>query len=57
MVWTLQNLLPMAMKMIMKRRTPPPPPLVKQTKGIKKFRELFREMTEHVKDEQQSHKK
>ena len=55
--WTLQNLLPMAMKMIMKRRTPPPPPLVKPAKGIKKFRELFREMSEHVKEEQQSHKK
>ncbi|MCF8383234.1 MAG: succinate dehydrogenase/fumarate reductase iron-sulfur subunit [Chlorobium sp.] len=55
--WTLQNLLPMAMKMIMKRRTPPPPPLVKPAKGMKKFRELFREMTEHVKAEQKSHKK
>ncbi|MBM3422053.1 MAG: succinate dehydrogenase/fumarate reductase iron-sulfur subunit [Chlorobi bacterium] len=57
MAWTLQNLLPMAMKMIMKRRTPPPPPLVKPAKGIKKFREMFREMTEHVRAEKKSHKK
>jgi len=56
-VWTLQNLLPMAMKMIMKRRTPPPPPLVKSAKGIKVFREMFREMTEHVKQDHKSHKK
>lgn len=57
MGWTLQNMLPMAMKMILKRRTPPPPPLVKPSKGIKKFREEFREMSEHVKKDQQSHKK
>ena len=58
MVWTLRNLLPMAMKMIVKRRTPPPPPLVKSAKGIKIFRSMFREMTEHVKqDHQKSHKK
>ena len=56
-VWTLQNLLPMAVKMIMKRRTPPPPPLVKSAKGIKIFREMFREMTEHVKQDHESHKK
>jgi succinate dehydrogenase / fumarate reductase iron-sulfur subunit len=56
-VWTLQNLLPMAMKMIMKRRTPPPPPLVKSAKGIKIFREMFREMTEHVRQDHKSHKK
>jgi succinate dehydrogenase / fumarate reductase, iron-sulfur subunit len=56
-VWTLQNLLPMAVKMIMKRRTPPPPPLVKSAKGIKIFREMFREMTEHVKQDHKSHKK
>ena len=56
--WTLQNLLPMAVKMIMKRRTPPPPPMVKSIKGIKVFRGLFREMTEHVKqDHEKSHKK
>ncbi|MEI7695030.1 MAG: succinate dehydrogenase/fumarate reductase iron-sulfur subunit [Chlorobium sp.] len=56
-LWTLQNLLPMAVKMIMKHRTPPPPPLVKSSKGIKVFRELFREMTEHVKQDHKSHKK
>ncbi len=56
-VWTMQNLLPMAMKMIMKRRTPPPPPLVKSVKGIKIFRTMFREMTEHVKQDHKSHKK
>ncbi len=56
-VWTLQNLLPMAVKMIMKRRTPPPPPLVKSAKGIKIFRGMFREMTEHLKQDQKSHKK
>jgi succinate dehydrogenase / fumarate reductase iron-sulfur subunit len=56
MVWTMQNLLPMAVKMIMKRRTPPPPPLVKSAKGIKIFREMFREMTEHVKQDHKSHK-
>ena len=56
-VWTLQNLLPMAVKMIMKRRTPPPPPLVKSAKGIKIFRLMFREMTEHVKQDHKSHKK
>ena len=50
-VWTLRNLLPMAMKMIVKRRTPPPPPLVKSAKGIKVFRAMFREMTEHVKQD------
>jgi succinate dehydrogenase / fumarate reductase iron-sulfur subunit len=55
--WTVQNLLPMAVKMIMKRRTPPPPPLVKSAKGIKIFRGLFREMTEHVKQDHKSHKK
>ncbi len=55
-IWTLQNLLPMAVKMIMKRRTPPPPPLVKSAKGIKIFREMFREMTEHVKQDHKSHK-
>jgi succinate dehydrogenase / fumarate reductase, iron-sulfur subunit len=55
--WTLQNLLPMAVKMIMKRRTPPPPPLVKSAKGIKVFREMFREMTEHVKQDHKAHKK
>uniref|UniRef100_Q3AUB9 Succinate dehydrogenase subunit B n=1 Tax=Chlorobium chlorochromatii (strain CaD3) TaxID=340177 RepID=Q3AUB9_CHLCH len=55
--WTLQNLLPMAAKMIAKRRTPPPPPLVKPSKGIKVFREIFREMSEHVKQDHQSHKK
>lgn len=54
MLWTLRNLLPMAFKMILKRRTPPPPPLVKPSKGIGTFREMFREMTEHVK---QDHKK
>ncbi|MEI7825600.1 MAG: succinate dehydrogenase/fumarate reductase iron-sulfur subunit [Chlorobiaceae bacterium] len=54
-VWTLQNLLPMAVKMIMKRRTPPPPPLVKSAKGIKIFRLMFREMTEHVKQDHKSH--
>lgn len=54
MFWTFQNLLPMAVRMIIKRRTPPPPPLVKPSKGIKTFREMFREMTEHVK---QDHKK
>ncbi len=52
-VWTLQNLLPMAVKMIMKRRTPPPPPLVKSAKGIK----IFREMTEHVRQDHKSQKK
>jgi succinate dehydrogenase / fumarate reductase, iron-sulfur subunit len=46
--WTMKNLLPMAVKMIIKRRTPPPPPLVKSTKGIEKFREEFREMSGHV---------
>lgn len=46
--WTLRNLLPMAVKMIIKRRTPPPPPLVKASKGIDKFKEEFREMTGHV---------
>ena len=56
-VWTLQNLLPMAMKMIMKRRTPPPPPLVKSVKGIKIFRAMFKEMTEHVKQDHKSHNK
>ena len=56
-VWTLQNLLPMAVKMIMKRHTPPPPPLVKSAKGIKIFREMFREMTEHVRQDHKSHKK
>ncbi len=56
-LWTLQNLLPMAVKMIIKRRTPPPPPLVKSAKGIKIFREMFREMTEHVKQDHKSHKK
>jgi len=56
-VWTLQNLVPMAAKMIMKRRTPPPPPLVKSAKGIKIFREMFKEMTEHVKQDHKSHKK
>ncbi len=56
-VWTLKNLLPMAVKMIMKRRTPPPPPLVKSSKGIKIFRTMFREMSEHVKEDQKSHKK
>jgi succinate dehydrogenase / fumarate reductase iron-sulfur subunit len=56
-LWTLQNLLPMAMKMIMKRRTPPPPPLVKSAKGIKVFREMFKEMTEHVKQDHKAHKK
>jgi succinate dehydrogenase / fumarate reductase iron-sulfur subunit len=56
-VWTLQNLLPMAVKMIMKRRTPPPPPLVKSAKGIKIFRQMFREMTEHVKQDHKSHNK
>jgi len=56
-LWTLQNLLPMAVKMIMKRRTPPPPPMVKPSKGIKAFREEFREMTEHVKDDHQTHNK
>lgn len=55
--WTLQNLLPMAMKMIMKRRTPPPPPMVKSAKGIKIFRVMFREMTEHVKQDHKAHKK
>ncbi|MEI6847149.1 MAG: succinate dehydrogenase/fumarate reductase iron-sulfur subunit [Chlorobiaceae bacterium] len=55
--WTLQNLLPMAIKMIMKRRTPPPPPLVKPSKGIKAFRKLFREMSEHVKQDHKSHNK
>ena len=54
-VWTMQNLLPMALKMIMKRRTPPPPPLVKSAKGIKIFRQMFREMTEHVKQDHKSH--
>ncbi|NTU98293.1 MAG: succinate dehydrogenase/fumarate reductase iron-sulfur subunit [Chlorobiaceae bacterium] len=57
MVWTLRNLLPMAMKMIVKRRTPPPPPLVKPSKGIKVFRSMFREMTKHVREDQKSHKK
>jgi succinate dehydrogenase / fumarate reductase, iron-sulfur subunit len=56
-IWTLQNLLPMAVKMIMKRRTPPPPPLVKSAKGIKIFRKMFREMTEQVKQDHKSHKK
>jgi succinate dehydrogenase / fumarate reductase iron-sulfur subunit len=56
-IWTLQNLMPMAVKMIMKRRTPPPPPLVKSARGIKIFREMFREMTEHVKQDHKSHKK
>ncbi len=56
-IWTLQNLVPMAAKMIMKRRTPPPPPLVKSAKGIKTFREMFKEMTEHVKQDHKSHKK
>ncbi len=55
--WTLQNLLPMAVKMIMKRRTPPPPPMVKPSKGIKVFRSMFREMSEHVKQDHQSHNK
>jgi succinate dehydrogenase / fumarate reductase iron-sulfur subunit len=56
-LWTMQNLLPMAVKMILKRRTPPPPPLVKPSKGIKEFRGEFREMSEHVKQDQKSHKK
>ncbi|MEI8032733.1 MAG: succinate dehydrogenase/fumarate reductase iron-sulfur subunit [Chlorobiaceae bacterium] len=55
--WTIQNLLPMAVKMIMKRRTPPPPPMVKPSKGIKVFRAMFREMSEHVKRDHQSHNK
>jgi len=55
MGWTLKNLLPMAFKMILKRRTPPPPPLVKPSKNIKKFREEFQEMTEHVKRDQKDH--
>ncbi|MBF0586398.1 succinate dehydrogenase/fumarate reductase iron-sulfur subunit [Prosthecochloris sp. N3] len=55
--WTLKNLLPMAFKMVMKRRTPPPPPLVKASKGIRKFREEFNEMTSRVKREQKDHKK
>jgi succinate dehydrogenase / fumarate reductase iron-sulfur subunit len=46
--WTLKNLLPMAVKMVIKRRTPPPPPLVRPSKGIEKFREEFREMSGHV---------
>ncbi|NTU68375.1 MAG: succinate dehydrogenase/fumarate reductase iron-sulfur subunit [Chlorobiaceae bacterium] len=46
--WTLKNLLPMAVKMVIKRRTPPPPPLVKASKGIETFREEFREMSGHV---------
>jgi len=41
----------------MKRRTPPPPPLVKSAKGIKIFRVMFREMTEHVKQDHKAHKK
>ncbi|MBC8524487.1 MAG: succinate dehydrogenase/fumarate reductase iron-sulfur subunit [Chlorobium phaeobacteroides] len=53
--WTLKNLLPMAFKMILKRRTPPPPPLVKPSKNIKKFREEFQEMTAHVKRDQKDH--
>jgi succinate dehydrogenase / fumarate reductase iron-sulfur subunit len=53
-LWTLQNLLPMAVKMIFKRRTPPPPPLVKPSKGIAAFRSMFKEMSEHVR---QDHKK
>ncbi|HED30448.1 MAG TPA: succinate dehydrogenase/fumarate reductase iron-sulfur subunit [Prosthecochloris aestuarii] len=55
--WTLKNLLPMAFKMVMKRRTPPPPPFVKSSKGIKKFREEFSEMSGRVKGEQKDHKK
>ena len=47
-VWTVKNLLPMAFKMVLKRRTPPPPPLVKSTKDIEKFREEFKEMTGHI---------
>lgn len=54
--WTLKNLLPMAFKMVLKRRTPPPPPLVKPSKGIKKFREEFQEMSEHVKQDQKDRK-
>jgi succinate dehydrogenase / fumarate reductase iron-sulfur subunit len=46
--WTVKNLLPMAFKMVLKRRTPPPPLMVKSTKDIEKFRQEFREMSGHV---------
>ncbi|HCD35856.1 succinate dehydrogenase/fumarate reductase iron-sulfur subunit [Chlorobium phaeovibrioides] len=55
--WTVKNLLPMAVKMILKRRTPPPPPLVKSSKGIKQFRAEFKEMSEHVKQDHKTHNK
>jgi len=45
--WTLRNLLPMAFKMILKRRTPPPP-LVKASKGIQSLRKEIKEMASHV---------
>lgn len=48
MLWTFKNLMPLAVKMIVKRRTPPPPLMVRPSKGITAFREMFREMTEHV---------
>lgn len=48
LAWTLKNLLPMAVKMIIKRRTPPPPPLVKASKGIQSLRKELKEMASHV---------
>lgn len=56
-LWTLQNLLPMAMKMLLRRRIPPLPPMVKPSKGIKGFRSMFREMSEHVKRDHKSDNK